>query len=92
MIFYSYRKLALEFNPERLKSTSSKRIFALIAEAYDVLGDSFRRAVFDQYGEEGLKTGIPGPEGYIKPYRFHGDAMRTYKLFTNYLILYSNIK
>lgn len=44
-----------------------------------MLGNPLRRAVFDQYGEEGLKSGIPGPEGYIKPYHFHGDPMRTYK-------------
>lgn len=78
-MFCRYRKLALEFNPTRLQNNSTKKIFALIAEAYDVLGNPLRRAVFDQYGEEGLKSGIPGPEGYIKPYHFHGDPMRTYK-------------
>ncbi|KAF5288984.1 hypothetical protein FQA39_LY03863 [Lamprigera yunnana] len=76
-----YRKLALEFNPERLCDCNSQKIFELIGEAYDVLSDSLRRAVFDQYGEEGLKRGVPGPKGYIQPYHYHGDPMRTYKEF-----------
>lgn len=50
-----------------------------MAEAYDVLSDPLRRAVYDQYGEEGLKTGVPGPEDYIQPYVYHGNALRTYK-------------
>ncbi|KAI4465607.1 dnaj subfamily c member [Holotrichia oblita] len=73
--------LALEFNPERLSHESSQQVFGLICEAYDVLGNPLRRAVFDQYGEEGLKGGVPGPEDYIKPYHYHGDAMKTYKEF-----------
>lgn len=68
----------MEFNPERLKEDSAKKVFSLIAEAYDVLSDPLRRAVFDQYGEEGLKRGVPGPKDYIQPYHFHGDPMKTY--------------
>ena len=30
-----------------------------MAEAYDVLTDSNKRAVYDQYGEEGLKVELP---------------------------------
>ncbi|KAK4879785.1 hypothetical protein RN001_007931 [Aquatica leii] len=77
----AYRNLALEFNPERLRDDCSQKIFALIGEAYEVLSDPLRRAVFDQYGEEGLKRGVPGPEGYIQPYHYHGDPMHTYKEF-----------
>ena len=73
--------MALDFNPQRLTHTSSRKVFAVIGEAYDVLSDPLRRAVFDQYGEEGLKAGVPGPEGYIKPYHYHGDSMRTYNEF-----------
>ncbi|KAF5275754.1 hypothetical protein FQR65_LT16547 [Abscondita terminalis] len=77
----AYRNLALEFNLERLRDQCSEKVFALIGEAYEVLGDPLKRAVFDQYGEEGLKRGVPGPDGYILPYHYHGDPMRTYKEF-----------
>ncbi|XP_018329395.1 dnaJ homolog subfamily B member 13-like [Agrilus planipennis] len=78
----SYRKCALEFNPERLQDETSKKVFALIGEAYDVLSDPLRRAVYDQYGEEGLKRGVPiSKENYFAPYHYHGDPMRTYRNF-----------
>lgn len=77
----AYRNLALEFNPERLKDPSAHQVFSLVGEAYDVLSDALKRAVFDQYGEEGLKMGVPTTTEFIQPYRYHGDPMRTYKDF-----------
>lgn len=78
----AYRRLALKYNPERHDNDENmKRIFALIAEAYEVLVDHKRRAVFDQYGEEGLKKGIPGPKEFIQPYAYHGDPLRTFHEF-----------
>jgi DnaJ family protein B protein 13 len=49
-----------------------------INEAFDVLTNPMYREVYDKYGEEGLKRGIAAPNGIIPPYRYHGDAMRTY--------------
>ncbi|KAK5646489.1 hypothetical protein RI129_004953 [Pyrocoelia pectoralis] len=77
----AYRNLALEFNPERLQDDNAEKIFAFIGEAYEVLSDPLRRAVYDQYGEEGLKRGVSGLDGYISAYHYHGDPMRTYKDF-----------
>ncbi|KAK7864309.1 hypothetical protein R5R35_009563 [Gryllus longicercus] len=77
----AFRRLILQFNPKRQYDSSVQVIFQTIAEAYDVLSDPFRRAVYDQYGEEGLKRGVPGPESYIQPYVFHGDPMRTFREF-----------
>lgn len=54
-------------------------VFALVAEAYDVLSDPFRRAVYDQFGEEGLKSGVPGVEGFVEAYVYHGEPLRTYR-------------
>ncbi|XP_030753633.1 dnaJ homolog subfamily B member 13-like isoform X2 [Sitophilus oryzae] len=73
--------LALEFNSNRCKQENSKQVFSLIGEAYEVLSDPLRRAVYDQYGEEGLKKGVPGPNGYISGYHYHGDPILTYKDF-----------
>ncbi|XP_039309202.1 dnaJ homolog subfamily B member 13 [Solenopsis invicta] len=75
----AYRRCAVRYNPERQKNGGAEAIFALAAEAYDVLSDPLRRAVYDQYGEEGLKNGVPRPEGFAKPYVYHGEPMRTFR-------------
>ncbi|KAJ9564857.1 hypothetical protein OSB04_000823 [Centaurea solstitialis] len=53
----AYRKLAMKWhpdkNPHNKRDAESK--FKTISEAYDVLSDPQKRAVYDQYGEEGLK-------------------------------------
>eukprot|EP01105_Mastigella_eilhardi_P013265 TRINITY_DN3013_c0_g1_i1.p1 TRINITY_DN3013_c0_g1~~TRINITY_DN3013_c0_g1_i1.p1 ORF type:complete len:370 (-),score=82.94 TRINITY_DN3013_c0_g1_i1:94-1203(-) len=64
----AYRKLALKWHPDRNKgSKESTEKFKEIGEAYDVLSDPDKRAVYDQLGEEGLKAGAgatpPGGAG-----------------------------
>jgi len=63
----AYKKLALKWHPDRnpKQKQLSEEKFKEVAEAYEVLIDKNKRAVFDQYGEEGLKAGPPpsGPEG-----------------------------
>ncbi|GFP92171.1 Dnaj homolog subfamily b member 13 [Phtheirospermum japonicum] len=52
----AYRKLAMKMapdkNPNNKKEAEAK--FKQISEAYDVLSDPQKRAIYDQYGEEGL--------------------------------------
>ncbi|KAJ4880477.1 DNAJ heat shock family protein [Raphanus sativus] len=59
----AYRKLAMKWhpdkNPDNKKDAESK--FKQISEAYDVLSDPQKRAVYDQYGKEGLKGNVPPP-------------------------------
>ncbi|KAJ8568030.1 hypothetical protein K7X08_020752 [Anisodus acutangulus] len=59
----AYRKLAMKWhpdkNPKNKKEAEAK--FKQISEAYDVLSDSQKKTVYDQYGEEGLKGGVPPP-------------------------------
>ncbi|KAJ4704434.1 DnaJ subfamily B member like [Melia azedarach] len=59
----AYRKLAMKWhpdkNPNNKKDAEAK--FKQISEAYDVLSDPQKRAVYDQYGEEGLKGQAPPP-------------------------------
>ncbi|GLT55722.1 hypothetical protein SLA2020_288170 [Shorea laevis] len=60
----AYRKLAMKWhpdkNPNNKKEAEAK--FKQISEAYDVLSDPQKRAVYDQYGEDGLKGQVPPPE------------------------------
>ncbi|XP_021906198.1 dnaJ homolog subfamily B member 3 [Carica papaya] len=81
----AYRKLAMKWhpdkNPNNKKEAEAK--FKQISEAYDVLSDPQKRAVYDQYGEEGLKGNMPppgaggfsgfsgGPEGGSTTFRFN---------------------
>lgn len=62
----AYKKAALKWHPDKNpeKPELAKQKFTEISEAYAVLSDKDKRAIFDQYGEEGLKGGIPmGNEG-----------------------------
>ena len=52
----AYRKLALKYHPDKNKSANAEERFKEIAEAYDVLSDKKKREIYDQYGEEGLKS------------------------------------
>jgi molecular chaperone DnaJ len=58
----SYRKLAMQYHPDRNGgSKEAEERFKEITEAYDVLRDGNKRAVFDRYGEEGLHRHGPQP-------------------------------
>ncbi|KAG0010114.1 DnaJ sub B member 5, partial [Entomortierella chlamydospora] len=59
----AYRKLALKYHPDKNSEPEAKKKFHDISEAYEVLSDKNKRAVFDQFGEEGLKGGAGGPGG-----------------------------
>ncbi|KAF9974627.1 hypothetical protein BGZ73_001926 [Actinomortierella ambigua] len=59
----AYRKLALKYHPDKNSSDDAKKKFQEVSEAYEVLSDKNKRAVFDQFGEAGLKGGAPPPSG-----------------------------
>lgn len=79
----AYRKMALKFHPDKNKSPGAEAKFKEIAEAYEVLSDKKKRDIYDQYGEEGLKGGVPGsgPDGGTYTYTFHGDPRATFAQF-----------
>lgn len=57
----AYKKKALKFHPDRNKAPDAKETFQRISEAFSVLSDKDKRAIYDKYGEDGLKAG--GPPG-----------------------------
>ena len=57
----AYRKLAIKYHPDsNPDDENATALFKEAAEAYEVLGDSQKRAVYDQYGHEGLQRGGGG--------------------------------
>src|SRR5256714_536192 len=54
----AYRKLAMKYHPDRNNgSKDAEEQFKTITEAYDVLRDGDKRALYDRYGEAGLRGG-----------------------------------
>ena len=54
----AYRKLAMKYHPDRNPGDQAAEAqFKEISEAYEVLTDDRKRAVYDQYGHEGLSRG-----------------------------------
>src|SRR3954465_1169349 len=54
----AYRKLAMKYHPDRNNgSKEAEEKFKEITEAYDVLRDPNKRALYDRYGEAGLRGG-----------------------------------
>jgi ribonuclease P protein component len=91
----AYRREAVKWHPDKNmdnKEAAEER-FKEIAEAYDVLSDPQKRAVYDKYGEDGLKSGGGAPppsEEFVagaaqQPphfnYRFNGDP---HSVFANF--------
>ncbi len=57
----AYRKLAMTYHPDRNNgSREAEEKFKEITEAYDALRDPNKRAMFDRYGEAGLRGGAGG--------------------------------
>eukprot|EP01084_Bolivina_argentea_P107235 191746_1 len=54
----AYRKKAKKYHPDRnLNNTESAKLkFQEIVRAYEVLSDSSKRDIYDQFGESGLKS------------------------------------
>jgi molecular chaperone DnaJ len=56
----AYRKLAMEYHPDRNPSVGAEERFKEITEAYEVLRDPQKRAAYDRYG----KAGVAGAGGF----------------------------
>lgn len=50
----AYRKLALQYHPDRNKDPGAEEKFKQISEAYAVLSDDDKRKQYDAYGKEGV--------------------------------------
>ena len=58
----AYRKLAVQYHPDRNPSAEARELFRTITEAYEVLNDPTRRDLYDRYGDVALNPNFKGFE------------------------------
>ena len=72
----AYRKLAMESHPDRNKDAGAEERFKEITEAYEVLRDPEQRALYDRYGEAGLRGAGAATGGFT-----HFDLSEALNIF-----------
>src|SRR6202046_3560389 len=73
----AFRKLARELHPDvNSHDPQAEEKFKEAAEAYEVLSDSDRRATYDRYGHEGLRSG-----GYAPNFDGFGSVADIFEAF-----------
>ncbi|XP_054715886.1 dnaJ homolog subfamily B member 1-like [Uloborus diversus] len=71
-----YKKLALQFHPDKNKAPGAVEAFKAIGNAFAVLNDPVKRKRYDEYGLEAMQQSESYPqEGYYAySHRFEGDV------------------
>ena len=72
----AYRKLALQWHPDRNKAATAHDKFKEINEAYAVLSDSKKKEQYDQFGHAPFQPGAGGPAwgGQQGPFTYYSTS------------------
>ena len=60
----AYRKLAMQYHPDRNSAEDAEERFKEVNSAYEVLSDPDKRARYDRYGAAGVGNGAQGFAGF----------------------------
>src|SRR6187200_262060 len=76
----AYRRLALQYHPDRNKEAGAADQFKEVKEAYEVLSDGEKRQLYDRFGhaasERGRRPAHAGPARCRPPHRRDPDPRR----------------
>ncbi|UKK02876.2 Pbj2 [Theileria orientalis] len=75
----AFRKKAKKLHPD--VNPGKEEEFAKVSNAYETLKDPSKRRIYDQYGEEGLKSDGPQPRSYT---HYYGDGPQTFFTFEGF--------
>lgn len=80
----AYRKLALQYHPDRNKTKEAETKFKEVTKAYEVLSDEKKRQAYDQLGHSAFEQGggAQGPFGQGGPFGGFGGQGGQYGPFT----------